>query len=142
MGRRLIIGTTVTAILGFILFQIGLLVIIGHPSFLRDSLGTVILDSNTLDLLSVALMFGGGIIVVVSILQVIQSIPKNLIGTVYAQQLETAREIETLKATLADALALKTRDAEAAKPSRTCKFCGAKLEENAVYCPNCDRAQI
>jgi hypothetical protein len=130
----------ITTVIGFIIFQLGLLIVINHPTFLRESLVPSIFNTSTLDILSTAMTFVGGIIIVISLTDLIKSVSKDVVGPVYAQYLETSQEIADLKKVIAGVNNTdKTIDQ---KTSRLCKFCGASMNGEAVYCPECDRSQI
>ncbi|MDQ1279276.1 MAG: hypothetical protein QG670_536 [Thermoproteota archaeon] len=142
MERKFTFGASITPILGFMIFQIGLLIVINRPSFLRDYLVPDFFDNATLDLASIILMFGGGIMIVLSLLHLIKAVPNNIVGTVYAQHIKTTQKIEELKASLSNTMALVNKEIKESKTKISCKFCGAKISADAKICPTCDRSSL
>jgi len=142
MESRFTVKASLTPILGFMIFQLGLLIVINRPSFLREYLVPSLLDNATLDLTSIILMFSGGITLVLSLLRLIKTVPNDIIGTVYSQHIETSREIENLKESLSNTVALVNKEIEESKTKSSCKFCGAKIDADAKICPTCDRSQV
>jgi len=123
MGRLTFATGTLILIIGFIIYQFGLLITL-HQATFTGQLVAIFPGGSSLDLIGVALEFGGGILGLIGLVICIS----NAIST---QRKETLREIRELKATLSKMLT----------PKRRCKFCGAEIDEQATFCPVCNRSQ-
>ncbi len=134
MRRRVTVGGAFIPVLGFIIFQFGLLIVVDRPAFLRSYLSEAFPENPTLDVMGLVLMFGGGIIAVSSIL--------NMLKSIQTQHGETLREITSLKSSLSNTLPLLTREVMELRIKRQCKFCGAIMAGDAIYCPVCKRSQV
>jgi len=123
MGRLTFATGTLILIIGFIIYQSGLLILLQRATFISQ-LAAIFPESSSLDLIGIALEFGGGILGLIGLIICIS----NAIST---QCKETLREIRELKATLPKMLT----------PKRRCKFCGAEIDEQATFCSVCNRSQ-
>ena len=144
MEKRRSASGTLALIIGFIVFQFGLLIVLNHPAFLRSSLAAFFTDSPSLDLFGMILIFGGEILGLLGLFRLIKSISNDILNTISAQRYETLREITNLRSSLSDMLALIATQSSSSKESaeHKCKFCGAEIEENAIFCSVCNRSQI
>jgi len=123
MGRLTFATGTLILIIGFIIYQFGLLITL-HQATFTGQLVAIFPGGSSLDLIGVALEFGGGILGLIGLVICIS----NAIST---QRKETLREIRELKATLSKMLT----------PKRRCKFCGAEIDEETTFCSVCNRSQ-
>jgi len=124
MGRIGLGFGTLLLVLGFVTYQLGLLVTFRStefqgqlPSFLRGILPT--------GLMGVAMQLGGGITAIVGFIVCI-------CGAVFSYNKQILRQLEDL---------IATRSEERVVPMLRCRFCGAELEEQAIFCPVCNKSQ-
>lgn len=123
--RRITLGFgTLLLILGFVIYQLGLLVMFRStefqgqlPSFLRGILPA--------GLMGVAMQLGGGITAIVGVIVCI-------CGAASSYNKQILRRLEDL---------IETRSEERVVPMIRCRFCGAELEEQAIFCPVCNKSQ-
>ncbi|MEM2111819.1 MAG: zinc ribbon domain-containing protein [Candidatus Bathyarchaeia archaeon] len=144
MRKHGINGGIFLIVAGFIIYQIGMLIVINYPSFLRDGLTTIFRESSSLDLLGLILVFGGGILGVFGLLRLVRFLSDVVSNTVYAQRQETIHEISNLRTSISDMVTLMAKEVSSPKSSteKTCKFCGSKIDENAIFCSICNKSQI
>jgi len=115
---------TLLLILGFMIYQLGLLVTFRStefqgqlPSFLRGILPT--------GLMGIVMQLGGGITSIVGLVVCICSAASS-----YNKQI--LRRLEDL---------IEKRSEERVIPMIRCRFCGAELEGQAIFCPVCNKSQ-
>jgi len=114
---------------GFILYQFGISLIELPGSYLSEVASSVLaalfLGQST-DLLAVFLQFGGGIIAILGLIIAISGVA--------APQQRGARYVQA-------------SPQPSAKPTQpfvqqlNCRFCGAEIEKDEIFCPKCRRAQ-
>jgi hypothetical protein len=118
---------------GFIIYQFGISVIAlpgGYLSEVESSIFAALFPGQSVDLLAVFLQFGGGIIAILGLIMAISGVAApQRIETRYVQAPVEASSNRTQLFPLL--------------PSRkfNCKFCGAEIEENELFCPKCRKAQ-
>lgn len=123
MKRLTFIAGVLILIVGFVIYQLGLLIILRQATFLVH-LSPILPGGLTPDLTGAALGFIGGIIGIIGLVTCISSATS-------IQRREVLRSVEELKAIISKMLI----------PKRRCKFCGAEIDEQAIFCPVCNRSQ-
>jgi hypothetical protein len=115
--------------MGFIIYQFGISMIQLPRSYLSEiANGTfaALFPGQPVDLFAVFLQFGGGIIAILGLIIAIG-------GVVSPQRTET--------------LYVQAPPQPSARPTQllirqfNCKFCGAEIQENELFCPKCRKAQ-
>jgi len=115
--------------LGFIIYQLGISVIAlprGYLSEAENSVLATLFPGQPVDLLAVFLQFGGGIIAILGLIVAISGVAtpqRTEIRYVQAPPQPSARPTQFLIRQF------------------NCKFCGAEIEENELFCPKCRKAQ-
>jgi len=123
MGKLTFAFGTLILISGFVIYQLGFSITF-HQALLSPLAS--IFPEPYLDLIGVALKFGGGILGIIGFLICIS----NAIST---QRKITLREISKLRATPpAEKTTIHTHP---------CKFCGAQIDKRTNFCPACNRSQ-
>lgn len=110
--------------LGFVIYQFGLLVTF-RLAGLRSQLPTLVPTTLSADLVGMALQFGGGIIGIVGFIVCISGV-----ASTYHEK--TLRGLYDL---------IGGRSEQHVTPSSRCRFCGAEIKEQAVFCPVCSKSQ-
>jgi len=114
---------------GFIVYQFGISIIALPRSYLSEvenNVLTALFPGQPVDLLAVFLQFGGGIIAILGLIMAIS-------GVAAPQRTET-RYVQAPPQPSARPTQLLIRQFN-------CKFCGAEIEENELFCPKCRKAQ-
>lgn len=124
MGKLTLAIGTLVLISGFVIYQLGFSIVL-HQTVILSPLATIFPESSSLDLIGTVLEFGGGILGIIGFIICISS-------AISTQRKETLREITKLRAFSYE---------EPTSPIRRCKFCGAEIDEQAVFCPVCNRSQ-
>lgn len=124
MGRSTLAIGTFILISGFVIHQLGFSIAL-RQTIILSLLATIFPESSSLDLIGTVLEFGGGVLGIIGFIICIS-------GAISTQHKETLREITKLRALPYQG---------PTTPTRRCKFCGAEIDEQAVFCPKCDRSQ-
>ncbi|MEM3430731.1 MAG: hypothetical protein QXN20_07540 [Candidatus Bathyarchaeia archaeon] len=133
MRGRLVLGSTLL-MLGFIVYQLGTTMLIAPGSHLSDLAKKFIiplLSNQTPEMTTVALRYGGGIIAVIGLITAITGVSSN-------------GEIKALKSSI-NRLESTIQNFPVNQPKTqtlTCRFCGAEMALNDLFCLRCGRSKI
>lgn len=115
--------------LGFIIYQFGLSIMVLPGSYLSEvesSFIATFFPGQPVDLVAVSLQFCGGIIAILGLIMAIS-------GVSAPQRIETRY--------------IQAQPQPSTKPTQkliqrfNCKFCGAEIAEDELFCPKCRKAQ-
>ncbi len=142
MGRRSFTGGISSLIIGFIVYQFGLLIVIRHPAFLTTEGLLLFLPPSVVDVIGMLLILVGGIISILGLVR----LTRSLSDAVFSQRYEAVQEISNLRSSLSQMLAMMvsrpTRNEEEKTTSeKECRFCGSLIKQGLVFCPSCGRSQ-
>ncbi|MBS7651395.1 MAG: hypothetical protein QXN62_08285 [Candidatus Bathyarchaeia archaeon] len=134
MRWRVVLGSTLL-MLGFIIYQLGITMLIAPGSHLSDLVKKFIiplLSNQTPEMITVTLQYGGGIIAVIGLITAIKGMSSN--GEIRALK----SSIHRLESTIQN---LQTSQHKTQTSQSNCKFCGENISANDSFCPRCGRAQ-
>lgn len=123
MGRITLGFGTLILVLGFVIYQLGVFVSSQWEKFANQL--PKFLSALDPPMCGMALQFVGGLTGILGLVVCIY-------GAVYSHEKRTLRELAFL---------LTSRLEERPIPAQRCKFCGAEIEEQAVFCPACNKSQ-
>ena len=124
MGRSTLTIGTFILISGFVIHQLGFSIVL-RQTVILSLLTTIFPGSSPLDLIGTVLEFGGGILGIIGFIICISSV-------ISTQHKETLREITKLRAFPYQ---------QPTTPTRRCKFCGANISADTIFCPRCEKSQ-
>ncbi|MGQ9542512.1 MAG: hypothetical protein ACUVTM_00275 [Candidatus Bathyarchaeia archaeon] len=105
--------------LGFASYQVGSHIGVKGEGVLGEVLGRIMPQSISVEIFSLTLQFGGGLLAIIGFLLCISSLSKP---TIRVEEVKTVGE-ETFQ-------------------TLHCKFCGGQLEGDSAFCPICGRSQV
>jgi len=133
------IGSTLMMI-GLIAFSFGMLIML-HQSIILENLMSNISDIGFVEVIGILLQFFGIALAVTGLIMSISVI----IDIKLESERRSLFEFKTGIEKAFNALVSRIEEAQIPQASptqtKTCKYCGAKLVEEEVFCPSCGRSQ-
>lgn len=131
MGRSRFIVGALGIVVGFFVYQYGLFLMFGNLEASLVGLGLSSLSASLAPLFGSLLVAGailqliGGVIAIAGLLVCISSLASR-------QRIVSMPSVAPTRSEPAPLISANVRK---------CKFCGTAMESDAVFCPNCQRAQ-
>jgi hypothetical protein len=130
MGRSRFVAGALGIVAGFFVYQCGLFLALDHLEGSLVGLGLSSLSPTLFSLFGsppiagAVLQLIGGIVAIAGLLLCISSVGSQPRGKVPPELTAMSRP-----------------DTQVAASVRKCKYCGAAMEQDAAFCPKCERAQ-
>lgn len=128
-------------ILGIIVYELGLSMTLHQQVSLLAFVTNLFPDVQTVELVGILLQLSGGVIIVSGFVSTVSSIVsielenqrRNLVDEILAKLEEKIGKMLTRQSS--------NVTSQVSQITRTCRFCGAKLDGGDRFCPSCGKSQ-
>lgn len=129
-------------ILGFIIYEFGLFMTLHQISSLVAYITNIIPDTSTIELIGILLQFAGGTLIIAGFVSSISNIVSTNLEN-YRRNLadEILSRLEQKMTNIMTSLTTQNVGSLAPQETRSCRFCGAKLGNEDLFCPSCGKSQ-